>query len=173
MSGDLRTPELVKRGGVRERVARALKGRERCAREDAEEAERLKAEEEERKAKVEAEVKAAKRAAWVKLHVVLCEEIYRFGRPRRDDLRRWLGRMAGTSQMGAAFLGDLNTMFALDVGTETVRAMLRLGLATQAIALNVNDAEVTLAMDQAEEEVRKEHPQITQITQIGSDEGKE
>lgn len=95
------------------------------------------------------QINQARHGAWVKLHVLLCEEIYRGGRPRRADLQRWIRRMAGTSQMGAAFLGDLNTMFAMDVGVETVRAMLRLGLATQVIALNVADAEVTVAMDAA------------------------
>jgi hypothetical protein len=156
------SPELVKRMGVRERVARALKGRERCAREDAEEAERLKAERAEaermnaerlkaEELKAEADIKAAKHAVWLKCQIALCAEVGAPGNPRARDLERWIGRMAGVNAMGYACLQDIKEMIR-GLHLDQARAMLRLALATNVVALYERDEEVVVAQAKVEVE---------------------
>jgi len=145
------------------RIGRLLETRAARAKREADAAEILRRaqndREAEEKVKVEAEVKAreeavkkAKHNAWVKCHVALCSEIAAPGNPRKADLVRWMGRLAGTNVLGYAMLQDLKEIVYLGLHYEEARAMLRLAVATNAVALYARDEEVVRAQAEVEEQ---------------------
>lgn len=107
------------------------------------------------KAKLEEELKRAKRDAWVKCHVGLCAEVAAPGNPRVRDLERWIGRLAGVNAMGFACLQDIKEMIR-GLHLDQARAMLRLALAANVVALYERDEEVVVAQAEVEVEVKKE-----------------
>jgi len=136
-------------GRERRENAERVKSEERKREEERLRAEKAKAEENFRAN----EIKMARHEAWVKLHVALCQEIYKSGRPKRADLVRWIGRMAGTNVMGAGVLTDLVEMLGTDLHYETARCLMRLAVATNVVALSVEDPEAAAAMAEAEAKV--------------------
>ena len=102
------------------------------------------------KAREEA-VKKAKRAAWVKCHVALCAEVGAPGNPKARDLERWIGRLAGVNAMGFAALQDIKEMIR-GLHLDQARALLRLAVATNAVALYARDEEVVRAQAEVEEQ---------------------
>ena len=131
------------------RIGRLLETRAARAKREADAAEILRRAQNDRAAE---ELKRAKRAAWVKCHVALCSEIAAPGRPRKADLVRWMGRLAGTNVLGYAMLQDLKEIVYLGLHYEEARAMLRLALATGVVALYVRDEEVVRAQAEVEEQ---------------------
>lgn len=114
-----------------------------------EEAEKKRAEE----LKVQ-RIKEARHGAWLKCHVALCAEVGEPGNPRARDLERWIGRMAGVNAMGYAALQDIKEMVR-GLHLDQARAMLRLALATNVVALYREDEEAKSAMQNAECKVQK------------------
>lgn len=131
--------EGIRRSGLLGRIGRwagrTLEGKGRRARREAQE-----------KARRQAQYDGARHQAWMRCHVGLCCEVARPGRPKRADLERWTDRLAGTNVVGGAVLADLKEVLATDLYYETNRALLRLALATNAVALSVYDPEVKAAV---------------------------
>jgi len=135
----------------------------RCAQNDREkEAERLKVE----------QVKRARHDAWLKCHVALCSEIAAPGYPKKKDLERWFSRLAGTNVLGYAMLQDLKEMVYSGLHFEEARAILRLAVSTNAVALSVWDEEAVREQAEAEAkgEVERGNGKVAERTEA---EGKE
>jgi hypothetical protein len=116
---------------------------------DREKAEELKAEE----LKAE-EIRKAKHNAWLKVHIAMCNEMAAPGYPKKADLLRWISRLGGTTVLTYAMLQDLKEMVYSGLHFEEARAILRLAVGMNAVALRVDDQEVIDA--QAKVEVKVE-----------------